>query len=518
VIEETHNRHIKIPSAVRLMFNQKGETMSKIALPVAELKPALIGLGKVINKRCTLPILSHIKIERTKDGWIALTGTDLDSFVTVRLEQPSEGEPISLLVPYDDLAKIVKNCQKSEQICVWSGKVPSEPSVIVEYPVGQQTAEAKLGSLPVAEFPEIPRIKGEPVPVNDAVRQSIHEAFDCASTDETRLILNSAYIDVSKDEGHYIVGTNGSILFSSNSFKLPIKECFILPTHKFFGFREFNNDGEWQLRIGTPQHKDDNAWFQLSSRRWRFIGPQIDGAYPNWRQVVPGDSQFARSLQFDPKELDTLADTIDRLPDHDLVNHAIGIEKKDRTVNLLWKPEKDQEWKRLTTATDQLTGDDITVFLNRHYFTKALRFGLDRLDCIDPMSPVRFSHEGRQMIVMPVRAESTPTAASQPQETPSQQPAAPTPAAQEERKTMPRTSTASTTTTNGNGNGAQTSPAEAKPALEVALEQIETIKGSHREAIRGLSELGDTLKQVQRDHKAVQSVRSTLEKLQTVKI
>ena len=92
--------------------------MSKISLPVAELKPALTGLGKVVGKRCTLPVLSHMKIERTKDGWIALTGTDLDSFVTLRLEQPSEGEPLSLLVPYDELLKITKNCQKNDTVLI----------------------------------------------------------------------------------------------------------------------------------------------------------------------------------------------------------------------------------------------------------------------------------------------------------------------------------------------------------------------------------------------------------------
>ena len=48
--------------------------MSPFALPIAELKPALAGLGKVIAKRCTLPVLGNLKIERTRDGWIALTG------------------------------------------------------------------------------------------------------------------------------------------------------------------------------------------------------------------------------------------------------------------------------------------------------------------------------------------------------------------------------------------------------------------------------------------------------------
>jgi len=72
--------------------------MNKIALPIPELKPALIGLGKIIAKRMTLPVLNHIKIERTKDGWTALTTTDLAVFGTVRLEQPSTGDAVSLLV------------------------------------------------------------------------------------------------------------------------------------------------------------------------------------------------------------------------------------------------------------------------------------------------------------------------------------------------------------------------------------------------------------------------------------
>ena len=66
--------------------------MSKITLPIAELKPALTGLAKVLNRHASLPVLSHIKIERTSDGWIALTATDLDHFATVRLEQPAPGE------------------------------------------------------------------------------------------------------------------------------------------------------------------------------------------------------------------------------------------------------------------------------------------------------------------------------------------------------------------------------------------------------------------------------------------
>ena len=188
--------------------------MSQFALPIAELKPALAGLGKIIAKRCTLPVLGNIKLERTKDGWIALTGTDLDHHVTVRLEQPGAGEPDALLVPYDELLKTCKACGNGEEILVErTGKI----TAAIKYRIGQQFVETKVESLPVEEFPEIPRIKGDAIALPDTLCHSIHEALQCASTDETRIIINGAYIDVSKPDANYVVGTDGRHLYSSNS-------------------------------------------------------------------------------------------------------------------------------------------------------------------------------------------------------------------------------------------------------------------------------------------------------------
>jgi len=61
-----------------------------------------------------------------------------------------------------------------------------------------------------------------------------------------------------------------------------------------------------------------------------------------------------------------------------------------------------------------------------------------------------------------------------------------------------------------------------KPALEIALAQIEVVRGEFRNAIAGLNKLADALKQVQREQKAgekeIQSVRQTLRSLQSVRI
>src|SRR5204863_9481711 len=59
-------------------------------------------------------------------------------------------------------------------------------------------------------------------------------------------------------------------------------------------------------------------------------------------------------------------------------------------------------------------GPDVTVFLDRLLLQKALQFGLNTIHIIDEISPLRFTNEGRQMIVMPLRPDqihhrSTPT-------------------------------------------------------------------------------------------------------------
>ncbi|MEA3212307.1 MAG: hypothetical protein QOE70_5364 [Chthoniobacter sp.] len=500
--------------------------MSPIALPIAELKPALTGLAKVINRHSALPVLNHLKIERTSDGWVALTATDLDHFVTVRLEQPAPGDSFAILVPYEELLKTLKGRGKGEEILIEPGE---NNMATVRYAIGDQFAETRIATLPVEEFPPHPAIKGEPIPVENSLRTSIREALQCSSTDETRLIINGAYVDVSKPEAHYVVGTDGRHLYSSNSFALPLSDSLLIPNHRFLGWKEFNADGEWQLRVGAKDKEKDNDApppFQLTSRRWRFISRQFEGNYPNWRQVLPSGSSTQTTIELAPEAVESLLQTIGQMPDHDAINHAIGLEVIGYTARLLGRSSQDDVWTRVAVPGVKVTGKEVTIFLNREILSKALRFGLTRIDLIDSMSPLRFSHDGRQMIVMPTRPTPAPNA---PNPTSSAspvaaadsepQPSTPPPKAEsQERKSMPDQNG---TTTSGTSNGTTTATAE-KPALETALAQIETIRGEFRSTIAGLNKLADALKQAQREQKAsdkeIQSVRQTLRSLKSVRI
>ena len=483
--------------------------MSKISLPIAELKPALAGLGKVISKSSTLPVLKMVKLDRTKDGWITLTGTDLDAFVTVRLEEPAGGETASILIPYDDLAKCTKGCATGEAITVeHTGK-----EAVLHYPVGQQTARINVESLPVEEYPPVPKIKSEPVAINSDIRAALMEAMECVSADETRYILRGACIDVSDKKCHHVVATDGRHLYSSNSFSLPLQESIIIPDHKFLGWKEFNADGEWQLRV--PAKSADNQYLQISSRRWRFIHRQIEGNYPNWRQVVRKPEDTNTTVELEPSSTDTVIKLIARIPCHDKINRTIGIEVQGRHVRLLGKSQASEPWTKFDIEPVRTKGRDVTIYLNRDFLAKALRFGLTRVEIIDELSPLRLVSGGRQMIVMPVRPDAaTPVPAKAPEAPATNTNPPPVEAQQEGNTTMSKS--------NGSAHDTTTPATESKPALETALAQVEIVRGDFRNAITGLNKLAEALKQAQREQKTadkeVQSVRNTLEKLQSVRI
>jgi DNA polymerase III sliding clamp (beta) subunit (PCNA family) len=507
--------------------------MNPITIPVAELRPALAGLGKVIPRRSTLPVLGHIRIERTRDGHIGLAATDLDTSAAVRLAAPATGAPLSLLIPHEELGNITKSCARNDTLLI----APTEDGrITLRFPLGRQTVEYSCDTLPAEEFPALPKFGSEPVPVPDEVRSHLREALDCASTDETRLILNGAFLDVSTPGAHHVVGTDGRHLFSANSFALPLPSSFVLPSHRFLGWKPFQEASDWRLRVAMPE-KDGPVLYEIAAGNWRFSGRSPEGSYPNWRQVVPEKNAFRSTIEVLDSAVEELIRTVGRMPCHDSINHAIGLKLCARRLLLLGKSPGAERWTEIEAGSAVVKGEQTTVFLNRQFLVKALRFGLTRIELIDALSPLRFSRGGRQMIVMPTRPETTPAAPrfTPPAAAPLPNATPPSPAeAQEqpprkENQTMPEH-------TNGNGSAiaganasrsastpaAGASEAPNKPALETAVAQAESVRSDFRSAIAGLNKLVDALKAAQREQKSqekeISSVRQTLRSLQSVRI
>ena len=515
-----------------------------IKLPVAELKTAVGGLTKVIARHSTLPVLGMIHVERDRQGWVHLTGTDLDTFLTLRLEAPQQiGSPARCLVPFTELQKLGKTCPADETLDL---EVLSEDKLLLRHRIGSHPVEQVIGVLPVADFPEPPQLTASSVSLDEAARDTLLQALACASDDETRVILNGAYLDVSKPSGHYAVATDGRHLFASNSLHLALPSSVLIPDHRFLSWSGFIKDGQWKLVVQPPT-KEKGGYLQLESRRWTFVTKQIEGTYPNWRNITEDVREFTGSIEINDTAVETINRIVPRLPGDDTPNHTVGLYCVSGRLYLRGSNKEQERATEVEVPGVTVTGDPATVYVNRQYLLKAIGFGLRTIGVQEPLKPLRFSDGGgsRQMIVMPVRVDANVSTSSP--KAPASMPANPvTPAAgstyappdqpvtlnpnpHQQPEERNQSAMQNTVTTHHNGNGQVppaatngSNPAEQKPALEQALDQIESLKGSLRGTIAVLNGLADTLRFVQRERRVsereVRSVRDTLKSLQTVRL
>lgn len=531
-------------------------TNTTITIPMTELKPALTGLGKVIARRVTLPVIGCVKVDRDEKGQILLTGTNLDLFVTAGIDRSDLGEPASVLVPFRDLVETAKLCGKTDSIVISvisSEENKSGPSIMLTYPIGSATAERRCDFIPADEFPVISKVAGKTVPISDSVRRSIQEAIGCASDDPTRHVINSAYIDVSDPKCHCVVGTDGSHLYMSNSFKLPLAGSVVLPHHPFLTWKEFGQE-QWFLAADPADPPDPQAatpgaatrLFQLSTDHWRLIGRQVDAAYPNWRQVVPGTNDWKTRVELQAESLDEIVRTIDRMPCPDQRWFSIGLEISGARLSLVARNagSGSDTCTRIAVDSAKVVGRPVRICLNRRFLTKALRLGLNAIHIVDEMEPLRFSEGGRQMIVMPLRPDVSATAATSQTASASPAPAAspeeesspaapanvetsdtetkpasapPTPETEPEAPSTERTDMVNDPTTT-------TAAEETAPTSEIdtVLEVVEDLRESLTVNLADLKSVTGKLKQIQRDQKStereMQSFRQTLKTLQGVKL
>ena len=209
-----------------------------------------------------------IHVERDRQGWVHLTATDLDTFLSLRLEAPQQiGDPAKCLVPFNELQKLGKTCLADEILDL---EVLSEDKLLLSHLIGSHPVEQVITVPPTSDFPEQAQITAKSVSLDEAARDTLLDALACASDDETRAILNGAYLDVSKPTGHYAVATDGRHLFSSNSLHLALPSSVLIPDHRFIGWSGFVKDGQWKLAV-QPSTKDKGGYIQLESRRWTFI-------------------------------------------------------------------------------------------------------------------------------------------------------------------------------------------------------------------------------------------------------
>ena len=479
-----------------------------ISLSVSDLKPALAGFAKLVSSKATLECLRCVRVDATPER-VTILGTDLEMYASVTLPEAKCEKTVSFLLPFERLQSMAKRFSPRTVINIEPGRLFCD--------LGTGRVSENIEAPKLEEFPVEPKFEINTVALPDSFPRRFIEAMGCSSTDATRYILNGVQLDVSDPASHYMVGTDGRHLFSANSFALPLSDSATIPNHKLLLWRGLA-DLPWAL---AGQKNKSNTLVRIAAGNWTLTMKTIEGNYPNWRQVVPKTEQHHTTVTL-PEEHE-FSRIVNGLPGGDLKDQPVDLVIENGTVSV-----KDNTGGcSIVLAGAKAKGPDMKIRLNRDYLNKAFQYGLTSIGLIDGLSPLHFTKEGRQMVVMPLRVADV---------APEKEPAQPavettTAPAQPETTTAPsepqpeRTMTETIGHTNGAAtshlNGANHSTAE-KPAIEAAIDKLDAFKATFREALVGLTEIATLLKQSVRDQKAgekeVQQVRQTLRSLQSVRI
>jgi DNA polymerase-3 subunit beta len=256
----------------------------ELKIAAAELSKALGRSQGIVEKKSTMPILSHVLLEARKDALI-VSATDLDLAVS---SEHREGCEIlkdgALAVSARHLYEIVRALPEQQVT------LKKAHNNYLELRCGP--SEFRIVGLPAEDFPALPRF--EKVPFVDIDPRSlldmIERTFFAVSNDETRYNLNGVFFEPAA-EVLRLVATDGhrlSLIERAMGGNFGLKRGVILPKKGLQELRKLLGEAADAADANT----ETKLGFVESSAIVRRPGVTfsmrlIEGLFPDYRQVIP---------------------------------------------------------------------------------------------------------------------------------------------------------------------------------------------------------------------------------------
>jgi len=359
------------------------------------LHKGLAAVSASIPTKTTLPVLSNIFFEAGQDG-ILMSGTDLD--VAVRVWVPAEvKEQGSITAPGKKLQEIVR--ELAEQPVELSTRGDQ-----IELRCGK--SHFKLNGLPSDLFPALPEVdfeQGWSVKGGDLHGLIKNTAF-AVSSEESRPILNGVLWELR--DGHMrMVATNGHRLARNGvpaGSTSASSEDFIVPPIALQQVQRLF-DGKETLEVAKS---GNHLGFRAGGTE--VYTRLIEGAYPNYEQVIPKDND-----KFAIVAKDALASAVRRM----------AVVASDQTHRIRMAFESDRVHLNVLTpdlgeGEDELEltyeGEGIEIGFNAAYLLEVLKYmsteevkitlkAPERAATIEPVPAEGEEAEDYLCLVMPLR-------------------------------------------------------------------------------------------------------------------
>jgi DNA polymerase III subunit beta len=257
----------------------------KFSVTKEKLLECLQQVQNVVSTRTTLPILSNVLLQANGKE-VRLTTTDLDVGVRGSFEADVEKEGATTL-PARRLFTIIRELPSSEIQFDIDGKNAAS--------IRSGQSFFKILGLPEEEFPPLPKFDDSKVVTirQKDLRDGLRKTSYAISTDETRYVLNGVLFSF-KDNKLTLVATDGrrlAMLDIDLEFPRSHEADIIIPTKAVTELqRLLTDDGDVRVSVGSGQ-----IAFDLNNAL--LVSKLIEGNYPNYRQVIPGEMKERVTLE-----------------------------------------------------------------------------------------------------------------------------------------------------------------------------------------------------------------------------
>jgi DNA polymerase-3 subunit beta len=362
-------------------------------LSVEELIEPLQTVIGVVEKKQTLPILSHVLIQ-LKEQTLTLTTTDMELEISASNKIKSK-EEVTFTIYAKDLIDIVRKLPEKTQI-----KFKIEESKIY---LNANKNTFELNTFSHLDFPALPKTQNTSVIKikQDSLKELIENTSFSMGNQDIRAYLNGLFFELNKDS-LTVVATDGhrlSIGEVKQNNDLEERKTVILPRKAVLELTKLLNKSTQDT---AEIHLSDN-YFSLIDTNTKIISRLIDGNFPNYKQVMPTD--FSNTIIID--RMDFLSS---------LQQASIFVDERTKGVKLVFRDDKlsifsHSERGRAETQLEVTKQEkELEIAFNIHYLISILeKLTTTKINMVIPGGENKScllsatDDESYQYIVMPMR-------------------------------------------------------------------------------------------------------------------
>lgn len=250
----------------------------KLKVDREEIQKVLQNIQGIVEKKTTMPVLSHFLLKAAKTATIIATDLDISFTRPLKAEVIEKG---SLCIPARKLFEISKEVEDSilleSQENNWL-KVSSGKSMF------------KLMGLSEDEYPTLPKVsRSEELSMDvDSLRSMLEKTIHSTGDTDTRYTLNGLlmhFVPKKKNIELRIIGTDGhrlAFITKDIAGELAEEKKIILPKKAATELRRLLEESEGKTTVGLNKN---HIFFSIGDIV--LTTRLIEGTYPNYEQVIP---------------------------------------------------------------------------------------------------------------------------------------------------------------------------------------------------------------------------------------